>query len=83
MTDFNILVDFATVANPEKNIIVFQNQTSHPSSQYSIPPTLPYRFLRTHGMTPCVSCLTVVTRTALVKSDGETDTDDEGKKEQT
>ena len=39
------------------------------------------RFLRTRGMTACVSCLTVRTRTALVKSDGETESshDDEGK----
>ena len=43
----------------------------------------PARFLRTRGMTACVSCLTVRTRTALVKSDGETESssndDEEGK----
>ena len=41
-----------------------------------------HRFLRTRGMTACVSCLTVRTRTALVRSEGETESsneDDESK----
>ena len=36
-----------------------------------------HRFLRTRGMTACVSCLTVRTRTALVRSEGETESSNE------